>query len=53
MATTLEDKKTETPEEISETKVPNKETLAACQELKEGKGISFTSIDELFKYLKS
>jgi hypothetical protein len=32
---------------------PNAETLAACKELNEGNGIRFTSIDELFKYLKS
>ena len=37
----------------TETETPNKETLEACQELKEGKGITFTSLDGLFKYLKS
>jgi len=34
-------------------KTPNQETLKACQELRNGDGISFTSLDELFKYLKS
>jgi hypothetical protein len=32
---------------------PSEETIAACRELREGRGINFTSLDELFKYLKS
>ena len=51
MATVTEELKKIT--ENTETETPNKETLEACQELREGKGVSFNSIDELFKYLKS
>jgi len=32
---------------------PNHETIKACKELIEGEGITFTSLDELFKYLKN
>lgn len=32
---------------------PNKDTVSACMEIKEDTGLSFTSIDELFRHLKS
>jgi antitoxin component of RelBE/YafQ-DinJ toxin-antitoxin module len=34
---------------ISEDRLPNKETVKAMKELKEGKGVKFNSVDELFK----
>lgn len=34
---------------ISEDRVPNEETIIAMKELKEGKGLKFNSVDELFK----
>jgi antitoxin component of RelBE/YafQ-DinJ toxin-antitoxin module len=34
---------------ISEDRVPNKETVRAMKELKEGKGLKFNTVDELFK----
>ena len=34
---------------ISEDRVPNKETVKAMKEIKEGKGRKFNSVDELFK----
>lgn len=34
---------------ISEDRVPNEETIKAMKELKEGKGLKFNSVDELFK----
>ncbi|MDR1731147.1 MAG: hypothetical protein LBR61_03550 [Synergistaceae bacterium] len=36
-----------------EEETPNQETLKACRELNEGGGVTFTSLDDLFKYLKS
>ena len=33
----------------SEVMFPNKETIRAMKELKEGKGVKFNSVDELFK----
>ena len=51
MATTTVEQKI--AKEGSGSDIPNKDTLDACQELKEGKGVSFTSLDELFKYLKN
>ena len=34
---------------ISEDRVPNKETVRAMKEIKEGKGVKFNSVDELFE----
>lgn len=34
---------------ISEHTAPNKETIKAMKELKEGKGVRFKSVDELFQ----
>lgn len=34
---------------ISQTKTPNKETIEAMNELKEGKGVKFSSVSDLFK----
>jgi len=34
---------------ISETTSPNKETIEAMKELKQGKGVKFSSVSELFK----
>jgi hypothetical protein len=42
----------ETGKNIEELK-PNKDTVRACMEIKENTELSFTSIDELFRYLKS
>lgn len=34
---------------VSQTKTPNKETIEAMNELKEGKGVKFSSVSDLFK----
>lgn len=34
---------------ISEDSVPNEDTIEAMKELKEGKGLKFKSVDELFQ----
>lgn len=34
---------------VSQSRTPNKETIEAMRELKDGKGVKFRSVEELFK----
>jgi len=34
---------------VSKDKIPNKKTIAAMKELKDGKGTKFSSVEELFR----